>query len=82
MALICVKNGDVISLKIFLAFLDIAHKNKIHHWNPEQILHQIQVFFTQKFQFQNLTFFDPLLTHNDLTLRSDVKMNVTIVFYA
>ena len=37
----------------------------------------MQVFFTQKFQFQNLTFLN-ILTINDLTLRSNVEMNVTI----
>ena len=50
MAVINAKCGDVIKLNhICGSFIDIVHKNKLHHWTPEIKLNQKKVFYFQKF---------------------------------
>ena len=52
MTVICVKCGDVIKINhIFGPFIDIVHKNKLHHWIPELKLNQKRVFYFQNFEF-------------------------------
>ena len=51
----------------------------MHHRIPEQVLYPIQGLLLKKSKFE---LFDPVMTLSDLTLRSKVKINATIVFYA
>ena len=46
MTVISVKCGDVIKINhIFRAFIDVTHKNKLHHWIAEIKLDQkVRVF--------------------------------------
>ena len=75
MTAISVKSGDVIKInQIVGQFIDVAHKNKLHHWIPEIKLDQKSAFYFQNFEFLKLTLFD-------LTFRSNLKINVSIGFY-
>ena len=72
------KCGDVIKINhIFGPFVDILHKNKLHHWILEMKLTQESAFYFQNFEFWKLTF----LIFFDLTLRSNLKITATIWFY-
>ena len=52
MTVISVKCGDVIKINhIFGPFIDVAHKNKLHHWIPEIKLDQKSAFYFQNFEF-------------------------------
>ena len=47
-----VKFGDVIKINhIFGPFIDIVHKNKLHHWISEMKLNQKSVLYFQNFEF-------------------------------
>ena len=52
MTVISVKCGDIIKINhIFGAFMNIVHKNKLHHWIAEMKRNQKSVFYFQYFVF-------------------------------
>ena len=52
MTVVSVKCGDVIKINhIFGTFIDLVHKNTLHHWIPEMKLNQKRVFYFQIFEF-------------------------------
>ena len=78
MTVISVKCGDVIKINhIFGPFIDVAHKNKLHHWISEIKLDRKVRFIFKILNFENWLF----LTLVDLTFRSNLKITVSIGFY-
>ena len=52
MTVISVKCGDVIKINHILGpFIDVAHKNKLHHWISEIKHDQKSAFYFQNFEF-------------------------------
>ena len=46
----------------FLGVLKVAQKKERYHWIPEAMLHLIDTFFVEIYQYKNLTSFDLTLT--------------------
>ena len=52
MTVISVKSGDVIKTNnTFGLFIDIVHKNKLHHWIAEMKLNQKSALYFPNFEF-------------------------------
>ena len=78
MTVINVKCDDVIKINhIFGPFIDIVHKNKLHHWIPEMKLNQKSVLFSKILILK----MDHFWTLFGLTFRSNLKITATIGFY-